>query len=84
LDEWEIERAKMGLTKAQQGKKKWYKEISTETYHRTQVGSKLLHILQIVAAKRNPPGYKILRLEYHWNHAKDEHSMSAYVSGQSQ
>jgi len=90
LEEWETERAKVGLTKAQQGKKKWYKEIETETFHKTSVGSKLLHTLQAVAAKRNPPGYKILRLEYHcergkgWNPSTDKHIMYAYVSGGSQ
>ncbi len=71
----------IGLKK---GKKNWYKETTTETRRQTAVASKLLHILQALAAKTNPSGHKILRLEYHWNHAKDEHSMTAYVSGHSQ
>lgn len=90
LDEWEIERAKVGLTKVQQGKKKWYKEISMGAFWPSRVGGKVLHALQEVAAKRNPPGHKILRLDYHlergkgWSPSDDKYTMYAYVSGQSQ
>ena len=84
LREDEIQRAKIGLIQARQEKRQWYRESQIETYHKTQVGSKLLHILLAVGLRSNPTGHKILRLEYHWNHAKDEHSITAYVSGSSQ
>jgi len=84
LREDEIQRAKIGLIQARQGKKNWYRESQTETYHKTSVGRKPLHILLAVGLHVNLPEHKILRLEYHWNHAEDKHTMTAYVSGSSQ
>lgn len=64
----------IGLKK---GKKDYYKEYSEESFHKQQVGHKLLSRLREVAARR----VKFTKLTY--GNLRDEKGLTAYVAGKS-
>ena len=87
LDPMEVARKMIGNKEMKKGKKDWYREVSHETFNKTQVGGSILVDLRYIAARCPQEGthhnknIKITKLAY--GNIRDEKGLTAFVKGKS-
>ena len=87
LDPMEVARKMIGNKDMKKGKKDYYREVSHETFNKTQVGGSILVDLRYIAARCPQDGVhhikniKISRLTY--GNVRDEKGLTAHVKGKS-